>query len=295
MVIVTPTIAIGIVNFPRIPLLLVLGGVWALTGGCQWMDKPTQPLGLSIPAALPDAVVALEVRTLRLPSGEAGPPLWAEVDETAVDVETRRQWRGNGLRIGVVGRLPTVLETLLTAQSPDAAQRGGDPSAPATLDSGQVIVDDRALASAKQLMLRPGRRGEIAVGPTRAEMVLLRQGPEGLRGDRLQQAQGRFVLAVREGDSGRVRLELTPTVFHGQPRQRVQGEGGILRVETQQEQVVFEELRTEVSLAEGETLLIGGCGSVCGLGGQFFSDSQESPRRLLLVRLLPSGRDALSR
>ncbi len=260
----------------------------AAAAGCaSWTKVATETSQLPAPRMSPDSVV-LEIAFLRMPPGSAeiNDAVWAEIDEQHLPAELRRQLSANGFRCGLIGsQVPTELRRLLDSEQGSAADSS----------ENQLPVDGSAAAQHRRLQSRAGRRGEIVTCKTRERMVVLTHEDGGVRGETLSDAVGLFAVKTYPQGDGRVRLELTPEVHHGQPRNRWVAEDGSLRLEAGRERKVFERLRIEPTLSPGHTLLLTCTPDIKGLGQQFFTD--DSGGRLdqvvVLMRLAQTQFDDL--
>jgi len=257
----------------------------AAIGCAPLRHAPSEGVQLPRHRLASDSIV-LEVAFVRFPAGQLDPAdaVWLAADEQQLAVESRRRLADNGLRCGLLGsQLPPELRELLDAAA--------SPLGPGT-DVG--ISADAATATQQRLPLRAGNLGRIVLGSTHDLLHVLTQEEGELRGETYREA--RCELAVRsypQGD-GRVRLEFTPEIHHGQPRQRYLGGQGGIRVESRQDERVFERLRFDATLSPGQILVFGPTLPGKGLGGCFFaSPGDEQPGRLLLVRLAQTQLDDL--
>jgi hypothetical protein len=185
----------------------------------------------------------------------------------------------NGLRAGVVGsQLPSELRTLLEANHDPLAIKGAG-------------TPDDVTASQRQLQSRAGKRGVILTGGAVERMTLLLHEQGNVSGEQYKQAQ--CLLAVRsfpQGD-GRVRLELTPEIEHGDARQRWVGQEGAFHVEASKDRKVIESLKLDLILSPGEVLAISCTPEQKGLGKQFFAPNAGGEQKLLLIRIAQTQYD----
>jgi hypothetical protein len=109
-----------------------------------------------------------------------------------------------------------------------------------------------------------------------------------VRGESLEQAQCYYCITSHPRGDGHVRLELMPTIEHGQPRSRFKGQQGAWTVDNVSRPAkIYDDLKIDTVLAPGESVVIGSNAAHRGLGEQFFAADPEDqePRLLLLVRL----------
>lgn len=90
-----------------------------------------------------------------------------------------------------------------------------------------------------------------------------------------------------QGD-GQVRIELVPTIEHGQSRSRFKGQQGAWIVDNVSRPAkTYEDLKIDTLLSPGQAVAIGCAATQRGLGEQFFAadPNEQEPRLLLVVRL----------
>jgi hypothetical protein len=235
----------------------------------------------------PDSV-ALEITFVRVLLGQPtiNAQLWQQVDEQWMPAEQRLHLNRNGFRCGLVGtNLPDALRELLGQQTQAAKL---DQMANTELDT---------LAQNREVNSRAGQRTEIVTGPPRTEIVVLHKQAtvDKVTGQTFPDAQ--CILAARsfpQGD-GTVKLELTPEVHHGAPRQQWVAGEGTFQLLSGREREVFQDLMMEVSLSAGQTVLLSCTPELKGLGQNFFVEAArgDPQQKLLLIRLAQTQRDEL--
>jgi hypothetical protein len=259
----------------------------------------------------PDSVV-LEIFFVRLPPENKTiyHDVWKQIDEQALSAELRRCLAANGFRAGVIGgQLPREIQQLLDQQvqksSPVSSPAGtpADRVTAGTSDSaGAASESTTGLAGAntlrfdsdqpdvriRQLQIRSGRRGEIIASGLYDVWPLLVCADGHVAGREYPKGQGLFAVRCFPQSDGRVRLEVTPEVHHGEPRQRFSGTDGVWRLETGRPRSSLDCLRMTVTLAPGEMLVAGPCADRPGTVGHYFLTEQTDGtlvRKLLFVRL----------
>lgn len=256
----------------------------AATAGKQMLTK-----GLPSLRGANDSV-ALEVATIHLsntPDDQREAEIWKLIDEQAVSAEVRRRLAASGFRAGVIaGEIPANLRSHFKDQ---AAQE-------------ETVVDQPRESSesptgGKLIQNRPGHRSKVVVSETRDQLIVLQTDGGRLTGQTYHQAQCLFSLRGYPSGDGRLRLELTPEIEHGQPKQRWVGQShdGTFRIDTSRERVEFTSLTLDMILAPGQTLVLSTGEERKGLARQFFSEtaSGKLEQRLLLIRAASTQFDNL--
>src|SRR5690606_27801493 len=92
-----------------------------------------------------------------------------------------------------------------------------------------------------------------------------------------------------------VRVEIIPEIHHGSPRQQVVPGEGTFQLITARDREVFEDLRMELTLAPGQTLVLTCTSDQKGLGENFFVEPErgDGQKTLLRIRLLQTQRGDL--
>lgn len=259
-----------------------------LAVGCS----PIQPSGKSPlrPLQMAPEVTVLEVFFVRCAVDDvrANETLWSDVDEQPLPAEVRRALMRNGFRVGLIGnQIPSALSQLmeLTDKPPPSG---------ALLESRSVNLEEAPKVVRRYLQVRPGKRQEIVVSGIYDELpVLLAEGGQ-LCGRTYQRAQALYGMKAFNERDGRVRVELTPELHHGEPTQRWVSSSGVLRVQTGRERRVFDDLAVQVTLAPGQMLVISRLPNRSGsVGHHFFSEKLEGPleQKLLLLRVAQTQHD----
>jgi len=262
---------------------------WLLaTCGCSAWKDPTQP-PLQLPAhRLAHDSVGLEITFVRVPAGNSpmADELWERVDEQCLDAKSRMELNRNGFRAGLVGsQLPESLRRLLDEQKQQNQ-----------LDR-LVSSETDVLAQNRQLQNRSGQRSEIVAGPPQPEMVALFKAEQQAKitGKTFRDAQ--CILATRcfPRSDGSVRLELIPEVHHGEPRKQWVAGEGTFHLLSGREREVFAELKMQLTLQRGQTLVISSTPETKGLGQNFFVEAGRgaTQQKIFLVRLSQTQRDEL--
>ncbi|HUT10653.1 MAG TPA: hypothetical protein VMY42_09155 [Thermoguttaceae bacterium] len=245
---------------------------------------------LTPPRMSPDSVV-LEIFFVRFPFGdpEANEQLWEEVDEQHLPAEVRRGLARNGFRTGIVGgQLPVTLARLL-----ELRDRPNTPEGESRASLWDMKGESRLLP--RRLQIRAAQRGEIVVSGVYDRLpVLLCEGGQ-LFGQTYSKAQGILAVETFPQHDGRVRVELTPEIHHGEMQQRWVGKQEMLRLEASRHRRVFEDLGISATLSPGSVLVVGSLPDRVGsLGHHFFTEGDNHrEQKLLVVRLAQTQHNGL--
>lgn len=259
--------------------------------GCTPLDVPLTEI-LPRHRMSPQAV-ALDILSVSPRDEETAESIWRQVDEQQLGADERRRLEQAGFRVGLIsGQMPVELERALgITATPD------DPLLPQAIAS-----DDETAAQVRHMQLRVGgdHHGTILAGGAHEELPLLttRQGQGGpeLSGQTYRQAQGEFRVAARQLDDGRVSLELTPELVHGDVAMQYTATDGVLRPQPGRPRLTFDDLKCAMPLSAGQMLVIGPAAGRRGALGQAFLSQEVSGRprqKLLVVRLAQTQYDAL--
>lgn len=264
---------------------------WAI--GCahispeQTAEKPV----LSPPKMAPDTVVVHAV-LIRFPEEQAAAlnDCWRVVDETGIDIKTRRELVANGMRCGkLVGEMPQVVRARLKELN--------SPSAGNSLErmglAAEVISDTQRLhchaGRRKELALRPGLNEPITVMHVRDNQI---------QGNTYTSPKVLMDLRATPLGNGAARLKLTPEIQHGEPIETVRlSPNKIAHLpDVHQRQQVWDYLAMEVMLAPGEYFFCTLTDPPRGLGQAMFSTrtaERTTERVLLVVQMVTNPLDDL--
>ena len=255
-------------------LLSMLIGCASVTNqGLSVVDKPLIP-----PVRLaPDSVV-LEIGLVDAPHDDPGwiREVWSEMDEQQFSPEDRRRIQGNGFRAGTIGiQLPIKLRDAIDQRANSA--RG----LLAAISEGENLAQNR------RLQTRAGKRSEVVTVPAQPSMIVLTDDGDGVAGKTYHESQTVFAVRSFPIGDGKARIELTPEIQFGPPRQRWTGKDGMFQLEAGREKKAFENLTFRATLTPGHTLVVSSIGGRRSLGGNFFT-TKDGRTRLLMIRLAQS-------
>jgi len=271
----------------RLGIIVPWLGALLLAAGCATIEPGTSHkplLAQSVPA--PDSVT-LEVFLARSSGGKQSlDELWKEIDEQAFPPELRRQLAQNGIRAGLVGsQVPVELARLLKLND-----------TPVPKDAATDVTAEASSVSLRLLQLRAGHPAEIQpLEHVYDELPLLTREDGQLRGRTYYKAEGRFSLRAFPEPDGKVRVELTPELEHGEQHQRWVGNDGIMRLDASRSKRIFDELVLAAHLAPGEILVMSSLPDRWGSVGHYFFNegaaTEQPVQKLLVIRAAQAGTD----
>jgi hypothetical protein len=259
-----------------------------VAGGCARLATQSEEPSKLPPARMSADSVVLEVAFVRLPAADqaAYDAIWDQADEQHFPAELRRELGANGLRAGVLGQqLPADLRALLDATPNTLEERSED-----------VETSDAEVNRApRRMQCRNGRRAKILVSKTHPTLALLQREAGQVRGHQLSDAQCLLALKAYPQGDGRVKLDITPEVEHGQLKTGWVGTEGSLMQRVGRDKLVFDRLRLDATLTPGQVLLISNTAEIKGPGEPFFAETAGGTveRTLLLIRVVQTQIDDL--
>lgn len=271
--------------------------------GCQSWTQPRASGKVLSPLRMPTDSVVLEVFFVKLPHEDLASydSIWGEVDEQILqnsENPSASVLAENGFRVGIAAnRLPTRLQELLDQRGqlsnpaprskPDAPDRTGS-LADATLEGMVVDVAVDPMVTIRQLPLQAGKRAEIISSGVHAEVPLLLRENGEVHGRSIRKFQGEFAIECRPLPDGATRLQMTPEIHHGDPRNQFSGENGVWTLETGRARKVLDQLAVAAALAPGDMLVLSSVRDRPGsLGHYFFAEDAKGRlnRKYLFIRI----------
>ncbi len=264
-----------------------------LASGCVHMareelaEKPV----LSPPKMAPDTVVVHAV-LIRFPEEQAAAlnDCWRVVDETGIDMKTRRELFANGLKCGVlVGEMPQVVRSRLKELN--------SPSAGNSLE--RMGLASEVISDTQRLHCHAGRRKELALRPGLTEPITVLHVRDGnLQGNTYTNPRVLLDLRATPLGNGSARLKMTPEIQHGEPIETVRlSPNKIAHLpDVHQRQQIWDYLAMEVTLAPGQYFFCTLTDPPGGLGQAMFSTrttERTTERVLLVVQMVTNPLDDL--
>ena len=279
-----------------------------LSGCARWNTPDPKPV-VSFPKSRMAAdAVSLEIGVAQLESDQAETfeEFWGLLDSQKLPLELRQLLDQNGLRAAVMAsHSPSSLHQLVDPQPVD----------PAIMTKLEKQLDEKGLLPKKQRMVihdrisnREGQAHPVATSPVHPSISwVIRNGDLQTVGLG-ESVRGVITITTFPNGDGSVRLIIRPQIHHGQSRQRVGVGSGAFLMHASQTVNSLDELKFEVTLRSGESLVVAPTKDIADLGQLFFGvpdqgvvetpDNAKSKRpvpthRLLLARLVQTQLDDL--
>jgi hypothetical protein len=206
--------------------------------------------------------------------------LWQSIDETKINLDSRRHLIANGIRVGLVSNHEEFGKALESARADqDVVDR--------FFDEAEIASD--VPSGSKRTPMRMGRRHEVPLQQPMqgSHVALVRLGEETV-GKTMVNPQYMFAITPTRSSSrhSEVVLNLRPEIQHGDVQQRYVRSHGALRIDASRETWAIEELDLQVNVKQGDVLVLGPTHQKHGMASHMFaSDTQdEGEHALLLIR-----------
>lgn len=288
-------LALGTFSIRMRSFLFLLLGLTLSASGCgQWRQIRAQndetPANSMLQAAQmsPDSVV-VEISIIRLPVHQLDKfdQFWGSLDVTKVELEQRKNWDRNGLRIATAGnQLPIEIESLLEYEETDPA---ADQSS---------STDETKSASRRRLHARTGKPFRVAPQSVREKLTWFIHEPDGYQhGGTKFMAQPEWLFRAFAKGDGSVRLMAIPEIVYGEAKQVIEASQSSLRFDSRKDSISFGDLRVDVTLGLGESVIIapsqtGKSDQLRGLGRTFLAPN-DGEFKFVVLRIAQTQRDDL--
>jgi hypothetical protein len=268
--------------------MLVAASLLAIAGCAAPLHQGKSPL---LPAQMSPDSVAIDIIFVRFPFGDPAinDKLWQSIDEQAFTPDLRERLARNGFRVGLIsGQMPAELSRLMALSDKPAPTAGLEGAQQSTLEAEPRVVG-------RHLQTRAGHPTEIVASGIYPELPVFVNRSGQLSGRPFHQAQGIFAAKALPKPDGRVRVELVPELHHDQPRPRVVGNQGVMRLETSRPKETYEDMTIAADLQPGGMLILSSLANRPGsLGHHFFTAGEgQRDQKLLIVRLSQTQSDPL--
>ena len=284
----------SLMKFPFLFLILLSIACLHTLSGCAFFSpskfrgqsKDASETLLKKSAMSPDSVV-IEISQVNIPASRVHlfDDLWNSLDVTRIDLEQRKVWDRNGLRVATAGgTMPSQYQTLLEEEIKHEAS---------AVDSTEPKTAPR-----RRLQSRSGKPFRIATKAIQPELHWFIEEKDGYRyGNSRDLAQPELVVRSFAKGEGNVRLLMVPEILFGEAKQVVTTANSSLRYEMKRDSITFTDLRLDTELALGESLVIsasqiGAQDQTFGIGDAFFVN-EDGSIRILVVRIAQTQQDDL--
>ena len=294
----------------RAILLAILSILISQGIGCAKIEPPVQKTSLTFPQSrIAVDAVGLDIGVAQLDSSqsETFETFWGLLDQQELPLERRKVMDKNGLRVAIMSsHVPPQLNQLIDPQEID----------PDLLNKFEKQLFAKGLLRPKQRMLsherisnREGQAHKVTASEVHQEVSWVIQ-----TGDQQTAGSGKLVRGVisvttyPQGD-GSVRLVVRPEIHHGHSRPRIGAGQGSFLVESSQFITPLDELKFELVLRSGESLVIAPTKDVSDIGKILFGSFQTrenapeidlavpnkpvETHRMLLIRVVQTQMDDL--
>ena len=275
---------------------LTLSLIFLVAGCARWSREPfmpeqmaDKPKVLNPPKLTPDTVV-IEAVLIRFPEEQVAAltDIWRVVDESVIELSTRRTLHENGIQCGVlVGEMPQVVRARLkelTARDPgNSLERLGL--------AAEVSSDTQ------RLHCHAGRRKDLSLRPGLGESLTILHTRDGvLHGNTYSHPRVLMDLRATPLGDGRARVKMVPEIEHGQPQEVFQSSQIAQYIKVDRKQQRWDYMAMETTLSPGQFLFCTLTDPPRGLGQALFStrtSERTTERVLLVIRLMSSQLDEL--
>lgn len=294
-------IAARFMRFSMAILMILVASL--VTPGCARWESAEKKSGALFPKSrIPLDAVGLELGIAQLDSRqvESFESFWRLLDQQALPLELRQRLDQNGLRAAIMQHAPAVLHELVDPQ----------PIVVDELTKLEKLLHAKGLLREKKRMIaherisnREGEPHSISISEFHPQVSwVVRDGDSETPGYG-QSVRGAITVTTYPQGDGSVRLVFEPEIHHGQTRPQM-AERSFLK-EARQAVLRFEEIRFEVTLRPGESIVVAPTADIADLGRLFFGAAEgsletEGPsnrtvptHRMLLVRVVQTQMDDL--
>ena len=273
--------------------------------GCAKLDQPTKKTSLTFPKGrLASDAVGLEVGVAQLDSHqeETFESFWNLLDQQELPIELRKLLDQNGLRVAVMPIHPPSLLNELVDPKPVDPEKLNEFEK--QLHAKKLLRPQPRMIIHDRISNREGQAHEVATSDVQGETSwVIRNGDEQTAGFG-NQVRGMMSITTYPNGDGSVRLLLRPEIHHGQSRPRIGVGQRSFLVESSQHVTPVDELKFEVTLRPGESLVVAPTKDIAELGGILLgshgnavgnSDSKRAvpTHRILMVRVVQTQMDDL--
>ena len=284
--------------------------------GCAKVDSPLNATSLNRTSlTLPKTriaidAVALDLGVSQLDSSQAETfeEFWGLLDQQELPLERRRNLDQNGLRVAVMSaNAPPVLNELLEDQKIDPALMNEFEK---QLNAKGLMRPQPRMLSHQRISNREGQAHKVDTSEIHSEASWIIESGESKTVGSGKLVHGVFSIRTYPQGDGSVRLVILPEIHHGAAHPRIGAGQGSFLVESTQNITPIDELKFEVILRSGETLVVAPTKDISEMGKIFFGSFQPTSallsdldkeilnkpvptHRMLLIRVFQTQMDDL--
>jgi len=278
--------------------------------GCAKIEQPVQSTSLTFPKTrIAVDAVGLDIGVAQLDSSqsETFETFWGLLDQQELPLERRKILDQNGLRVAVMSsQAQPQLNQLIDPKEANPDQLNEFEK---QLFAKGLMRPQPRLLSHERISNREGQAHKIETSEVHQEVSWIIQ-----TGDQQTAGFGKLVRGMisvttyPQGD-GSVRLIVRPEIHHGQTRPRIGAGHGSFLVESTQFITPVDELKFELELRSGESVVIAPTNDVSDMGKILFGSHQPaqdvagldaavpnkpvSTHRMVLIRVVQTQMDDL--
>lgn len=288
----------------RSSFTIALLAIWTGVCGCARWEAPEKKSGMIFPKsriALDAVGLELGIAQLDSSQAEAFENYWSSLDHQALPLELRKRLDQNGIRAAIMpSHVPAILHELIGPQ-PIVIEKLT--KLEKQLHAKQLLREKERMISHERISNREGEPHSILVSDFHREISwVVRNGSVETPGYGKSVRGWMTVTTFPQGD-GSVRLIFDPEIHHGQARPQI-AERSFLREERQAVKRL-DELKFDVTLRPGESIVVAPTQDIAELGKLFFGSPGSGieptgppnravpTHRLLLIRVVQTQMDDL--
>ncbi len=273
--------------------------------GCARWDKPETRSRIVFPQAkIPADAVGLEFGIAEIDSAttESFEELWRLLDQQALPLDLRKRLDQNGIRAAIMStRPPRVLHELVGEKQIIVSEL--TPLEKQLYKKGLLRPQKRMVAH-ERISNREGQTHPIVVSETHPQVSwIIRSGDKQTAGSG-ENVRGLITLTTFPQGDGSVRIVLIPEIHHGRARHQIGVAERSFLLHAGQTVNQIEDLKFEVTLRPGESIVIAPTADVADLGKLFFGSDQKPnnlgiedravfAHRMLMIRVVQTQLDDL--
>lgn len=277
---------------------------WICVCGCARWEKLEQKSKLITPKSrIALDAVGLELGIAQLDSGQAETfeTFWESLDHQALPLELRQRLDQNGIRVAIMpSHAPAILHELV---DPKPIVEEELTRLEKQLHAQGLLRERKRMISHERISNREGEAYSISVSDFHPRISwVIRNGDYETPGFG-ESVRGAMTITTFPQGDGSVRLVFSPEIHHGQSRPQI-AERSFFK-EDRQSVLRIKDLRFEVTLRPGESIVVAPTSDVAEMGKLFFGAADNgtempdipnrpiSTHRMLLIRVVQTQMDDL--